>query len=400
MPEFICTVGTATGEVTQRVCSGESEDAVRAFLAEQDVLVLSLRRKMGLALPFMGGRRRISASEFLVFNQELKALLKAGLPILGSLDMLIDRQKNPVFRQALVEIRDEVSGGASLSESFEKKGGLFPPLFATSLASGERSGEIVHVLDRYIAYSENVAAVRQKIIAAAIYPLVLLVAMLIVIVVMISYVLPMFGGLFETMHVEVPVPTQILLGMSNWISEHFLMVIVLLGAASATFAWWKRTPAGARSLDRLRFALPLIGEVFHKYAVTRFTRTLGTLLSGGIPMVTALQISSRTVGNIVFAERLDEASRKVKEGGALWESLEATELVPEMAVGMIRVGESSGALTEMLDQVSEFLDSQIDQRIQTLLALMEPILLLGMAVVVGGLILAIYLPLMSGFSNG
>jgi type IV pilus assembly protein PilC len=348
----------------------------------------------------MGGRRRISASEFLVFNQELKALLKAGLPILGSLDMLIDRQKNPVFRQALVEIRDEVSGGASLSESFEKRGGLFPPLFATSLASGERSGEIVHVLDRYIAYSENVAAVRQKIIAAAIYPLVLLVAMLIVIVVMISYVLPMFGGLFETMHVEVPVPTQILLGMANWISEHFLMVIVLLGAASATFAWWKRTPAGARSLDRLRFALPLIGEVFHKYAVTRFTRTLGTLLSGGIPMVTALQISSRTVGNIVFAERLDEASRKVKEGGALWESLEATELVPEMAVGMIRVGESSGALTEMLDQVSEFLDSQIDQRIQTLLALMEPILLLGMAVVVGGLILAIYLPLMSGFSDG
>jgi type II secretory pathway component PulF len=150
----------------------------------------------------------------------------------------------------------------------------------------------------------------------------------------------------------------------------------------------------------MRFALPLVGEVFHKYAVTRFTRTLGTLLSGGIPMVAALQISSRTVGNIILSEKLDEAGRKVKEGGALWESLEATGLMPEMAVGMIRVGESSGALTDMLDQVSEFLDSQIDKRIQMLLALMEPVLLLGMAVVVGGLILAIYMPLMSGFSNG
>jgi type IV pilus assembly protein PilC len=400
LPEFICTVGTASGEVTQRVLTGESEEAVRAVLAEQDLLVLSLRRKLGLALPFMGGRRRVSAADFLVFNQELKALLKAGLPILGSLDMLIERQKNPVFRQALVDTRDEVRSGASLSEAFGNRGSLFPPLFATSLASGERSGEIVHVLDRYISYTENVAAVRQKIVTAAIYPLVLLVAMLIVVVVMIVYVLPMFGGLFETMNVDVPLPTQILLGMSDWITGHFFIMVLSLGSLAAAFAWWKRTPAGARALDRMRFALPLVGEVFHKYAVTRFTRTLGTLLSGGIPMVAALQISSRTVGNIILSEKLDEAGRKVKEGGALWESLEATGLMPEMAVGMIRVGESSGALTDMLDQVSEFLDSQIDKRIQMLLALMEPVLLLGMAVVVGGLILAIYMPLMSGFSNG
>lgn len=399
MAEFICTLATAGGQVVQRTMKGESEEAVRTALAEQDLLVLNLRRKVGLSLPFMGPRRHVSASEFLVFNQELAALIKAGLPILGSLEMLIERQKNPAFHQALVTILDEIRGGASLSEAFKNQGALFPPLFATSLASGERSGEIATVLERFISYSKSVAEVKKKIIAAAIYPLILMFAMMVVIFVMIIFVFPMFGEFFSTMKADLPLPTKILLGASGWLEQHYLLMFAGMAALAAGFVFWKRTPAGARRVDIIKFHLPIIGQILHYYAVTRFTRTLGTLLSGGIPMVSALQIASRTVGNIVFGEKLEAAGQRVQEGGSLWESLEATGLMPEMSVGMIRVGESSGSLTLMLDQVSEFLDEKIDQRIQTLLSLMEPVLLLVMAVVVGGLLLAIYMPLLSSFSS-
>ncbi|MCZ6599740.1 MAG: type II secretion system F family protein [Acidobacteria bacterium] len=399
MAEFICTLATAGGQVVQRTMTGASEEAVRTALAEQDILVLSLRRKMGLALPFMGPRRHVSASEFLVFNQELAALIRAGLPILGSLDMLIERQKNQAFHQALVSIRDDIRGGASLSEAFKNQGALFPPLFATSLASGERSGEIAAVLERYISYSQSVAEVKKKIIAAAVYPLILMFAMTIVIFIMIIFVFPMFGEFFSTMKADLPLPTKVLLGVSGWLEKHYLLMFGGIAVVVGGFLWWKRTPAGTRWVDSIKFRLPIIGQILHYYSVTRFTRTLGTLLSGGIPMVGSLQIASRTVGNSVFGEKLEEAGQRVQEGGSLWESLEATGLMPDMAVGMIRVGESSGSLTLMLDRVSEFLDEKIDQRIQTLLSLMEPVLLLVMAVVVGGLLLAIYMPLLSSFSS-
>jgi len=399
MPEFICRLATAGGQVVERTMTGASEAAVRAALAEQDFLVLTLRRKVGLALPFVGQRRHVSAGEFLVFNQELAALIRAGLPILGSLDMLIDRQKNPAFHQALITIRDDIRSGASLSEAFENQGALFPPLYATSLASGERSGEIASVLERYISYSQNVASVRKKIISAAVYPLILLIAMCVVVFIMVVFVFPMFGDFFTTMKADLPLPTKILLAGSGWLGKHWLLLLGALAAAVVAFLWWKRTPAGTRAVDSVKFRLPIVGQIIHYYAVTRFTRTLGTLLSGGIPMVGSLQIASRTVGNIVFGEKLEQAGLRVQEGGSLWESLEGTELMPEMAVGMIRVGESSGSLTLMLDRVSAFLDEKIDQRIQTLLALMEPVLLLVMAVVVGALLLAIYMPLLSSFSN-
>ncbi len=399
MPDFICKLATPTGQVIQREYSGESESALRASLADQDLLVLSVRRKLGLSLPFMGRRRRIGSAEFLVFNQELGALIKAGLPILGSLDMLIERQRNPVFKQALTEIRDDVRSGASLSEGFQGQGGLFPPLFATALASGERSGEIASVLQRYVKYTQSVAAVRKKIVSAAIYPAVLLVAMVVVIFVMLGFVFPKFSGFFDTMQADLPLPTVILLGVSGWVSQNWMLGLAVLGVAVAAFLLWKRTPGGQRWFDRFKFQIPVIGPIFHRYAVTRFTRTLGTLLAGGIPMVTSLQIASRTVGNTLFAERLEEAGRKVREGSSLWEALEETRLMSEMAVGMIKVGESSGALTEMLENVSQFQDDQIDARIQTLLSLMEPVLLLVMAVVVGALLLAVYLPLLSSFSS-
>lgn len=399
MPEFVCKLGTIEGQIIERTLTADSEAAARENLSQQEYLVLSVRRKLALSLPFVGGRRRISPAEFLVFNQELMALIKAGLPILGSLDMLIDRRKNVVFRQALIDIRDEVSSGSSLSEAFAARGDLFPPLFATSLASGERSGEIATVLRRYIAYAKNSAAVRKKIMAAAAYPIILVTVMVIMIYVMVAFVFPKFADFFSTMQADLPLPTVVLLGLSNWMAANNFWVILAGTVGLVAFLMWKRTERGVHFVDAAKFKIPIIGDIMHRYSVTRFTRTLATLIAGGIPMLNALQIASRTVGNSMFKERLDEVADKVREGNALWESLEATGLLSDMAVGMVKVGESTGSMTEMLDNVSELYEEVIEQRIQTLLSMMEPIILLVMAVVVGGVILAVYMPLLSAFSS-
>ena len=321
MPEFVCKLGTTDGQIVERVVTGDNEAALREDLSEQDFLVLSVKRKLALSLPFLGGARRVSANEFLVFNQELRALIQAGMPILGSLDMLIERRKNPVFKQALRDIREDVQGGSSLSEAFQARGDLFPSLYSSSLASGERSGEIGSVLERYIEYARSVAAVRKKILSAAAYPAILITAMIILVAVMVVYVFPSFDELFATMEADIPLATVILLAVSNWFASYYLWVFLFAVAGGVALMVWRRTEGGRRAFDLLQFRIPIIGDVMHKYAVTRFTRTLGTLLAGGIPMVTSLQISSRTVGNSVFSERLDEAARKVREGESLWESL-------------------------------------------------------------------------------
>jgi type IV pilus assembly protein PilC len=398
MPEFICRLGTTTGQIVQRVCSGETEQAVREELEQQDLLILSMRRKLGLALPF-SARRRIPATEFLLFNQELMALIRAGLPILASLDMLIERRKNPVFRRALVEIRDQVKGGASLSEAFEMQGDLFPRLYATSLASGERSGEIASVLRRYIDYTRSIASIRKRVIAASIYPIVLVLVMIAVISIIMVFVFPKFAGFFSDMKAELPLPTRILLGGSLWVRGHLLPVLILLIGAVTAAVLWVRTEGGRRGLDRYKIRVPLVGVILHRYALTRFTRTLGTLVAGGIPLVSALQTAGRTVDNTLFSERLDEAGRKVREGRSLWQSLDETGLMSDLSIEMIKVGESTGALTEMLDNISLFYENEIETRVQTLLSLLEPVLLLSMAVVIGGLLLAIYMPLLSSFSS-
>ncbi|MFQ5767661.1 MAG: type II secretion system F family protein [Acidobacteriota bacterium] len=399
MPEFVCKLGTATGDVVERTYSGDSEKTLRETLAEQDFLVLSIRRKLGLSLPFLGQHRRIPTTDFLVFNQELAALIKAGLPILSILDMLIERRKHPTFKQALIEIRDQVRSGVSLSEAFAAQGDLFPSLYAPSLASGERSGEIATVLQRYIEYSESIAAIRKKLISASVYPAILVSVMIIVIYIMMGHVFPQFTDFFSTMQADLPLSTVILLGVSNWVSRNNLFILVGGVVLVGGFVAFRRTETGRELLDRFKLQVPIMGPIFKKYSTTRFSRTLGTLLSGGIPLVMALQIASRTVDNRVFAESLKTVGRKVREGGALWEALEETGFLTDMAVEMVRVGESTGGLTAMLQNVSEFYESEIESRIQTLLSLLEPVMLVFMAVVVGGLLLAIYMPLLSSFSS-
>jgi type IV pilus assembly protein PilC len=401
MPEYIARVGTSDGTILERSFTAASEEALRADLAQREYLVLALRRKSGLGalLPDFRGRRSIRMKEFLLFNQELVALLKAGLPILAGLDILLERRKNPVFRKALAEIRDQVRGGASLSEAFDAQGDLFPKIYSSTLASGERSGEVPNVLGRYIAYQKTMLTLRRRVGSALIYPAFLLLLSFGVIFILITFVIPKFTEFYADFGADLPLITRVLVGFSGLVSANLVWLLAAAVGALLGFASWRRTPAGRRGVDRLKLRIPVIGSIFHRFAASRFLRTLSTLVAGGIPAVTAIGIAARAVGNSEFEARLLEVERKVREGGSLWQSIEGTVLFNDIAVEMTRVGESTGSLETMLANSADFYDEEIETQLSTVIALLEPLMLIGMGIVVGGMLLAIYLPLLQSYAQ-
>ena len=401
MPEFIARIGTADGTVMERDFVADSETALRAELQEQEYLILGIRKKsaLGRLLPDFTSRRSIKMSEFLLFNQEFAALIRAGLPILASLDILIERRKNPVFRRTLADIRDRVRGGASLSEAFDGQGEMFPKIYSSTLASGERSGEVASMLQRFITYQKTIGALRRKMISALIYPAVLLMLAFVVVGILLFFAVPKFVEFYADFGADLPLITKLLIGVSETMTNHALLIVGSLLAAAIAIRTWTRTDAGRLALDRLKIKLPVVGGIFHRFAVTRFVRTLSTLTAGGIPAVTALGISSRAVGNRAFELRLIEVERKVREGGSIWQSLDETQLFSDIAIEMTRVGEQTGALHEMLENISEFYDEEIETKLGTVMALIEPLMLIGMGIVIAFMLLAIYMPLMQSYSQ-
>jgi type IV pilus assembly protein PilC len=401
MPEFIAKVGTSDGTVMERTFTAASEDALRNDLQGKDYLVFKIRKKSGVVdlLPGFGAGRTVRMKEFLLFNQELAALIKAGLPIIASLEILTERRKNQAFKRALMDVRDKVRGGAALSEAFQGQGEMFPAIYPATLASGERSGEIASVLLRYINYQKTILALKRKVTTALIYPAILFVLMIGLIAILIIWVVPKFTDFYKDFGADLPLLTRALIGVSAFVTQKAVFVAALLALAAVLFRAWMRTPAGRLSLDRLVVRVPVIGGVFHRFAVSRFTRTLGTLIAGGIPVVTALEMSARAVGNLDFEQKLIDVERKVREGSSLWEALEATALFNDIAIEMTRVGESTGSLHDMLSNVSDFYDEEIETRIATIMVFIEPVMLVVMGSFVVLIMLAIYLPLLRSYAQ-
>jgi type IV pilus assembly protein PilC len=396
MTQFVCRMALPTGEIVERTVAAESEAALRHELEDKDMLILELRRQNPVLSAFGEAikiRPRIAAREFLFFNQEFSALLRAGLPILTSLDILIDRRKNLVFKRALADIRERVKGGEALSEAFAAQGELFPKLYAASLASGERSGELPSVLKRYIAYTRSILSIRKKVVGALIYPAILVCVSIVLVSLMTFYVIPSFSGLFKDLGTDLPWITQTMMDSALFLQSQWKPIVALLLGGVAAFVVWYRSPGGHVGFDRFKMRIPIFGDVFRDYAQNRFTRTFSTLLAGGIPLVTSLELASRAVGNAVLEMELMGVTVRVREGQPLWESLERTGYITEMAIEMIKVGESTGALVEMLDNASEFSEEEIDYKLSKMVTLIEPIMLVFMALVVTGMLLAFYLPL-------
>jgi type IV pilus assembly protein PilC len=400
MPEFLARLGTSDGSILERTFTSESEKALRVELQGQQYLVLGIRKKatVGSLVPGFG-KSGVKMKEFLLFNQELAALLRAGLPILTSLDILTERRKNPTFKKALLEVREKVRGGSALSEAFAEQGDLFPKIYCSTLASGERSGEIANVLTRYIAYQKTILTTRRKVTAALIYPACLFLLSIGVVGILVVFVVPKFMDFYGDLGADLPLITRVLIGVSTLVTDYGLVLAVALVGGSMALRAWIRTDKGRLGFDRFKLRIPLIGGILKRFAASRFVRTLGTLLAGGIPVVAALAIAARAVGNRVFEVALLEVERKVREGTGLWQALEDAGLFSDIAIEMTKVGESTGALSEMLVNVSDFYDEEIDSNLSTIMALLEPAMLIFMGLLVAMMMLAIYMPLLKSYST-
>jgi len=402
MPEYLCRVATTTGEVVERTYVATDEAALRRDLETNDLMLLDVRRSNTLLQQIARALRlkgSISSREFLVFNKELSALVRAGLPIVPCLDILLERRKNPAFRRALVDVRERVKSGESLSEAFTAQGDLFPPLYSASLASGERSGEMASVLVRFIDYTQRVLAIQRKVVSALIYPAILMLLSVGLVALMVFFIIPRFNEFLKDFGQDLPLLTQIVVGVALFSRQHWQVIVLAVVAGGMGLMMWGRTPTGRLFVDGLKLKIPLVGPVVQNYAQNRFTRTLGTLQAGGIPLVTSLELSSRAVGNTVFERELSEVTTKVREGQPLWESLDKTGLMSDINVQMVRVGESTGALVEMLQNASEFTDEEIDTQLSRLVTLIEPAMLVFMALIVATMLLSIYLPLIQLYGS-
>ncbi|HET7434000.1 MAG TPA: type II secretion system F family protein [Thermoanaerobaculia bacterium] len=393
MPQFIIRVGTPEGEIVERQVQASSSQAAQEELRRQGMHVFEARRgsvRMADFLPRTG--KVISTERFLLFNQELLALVRAGLPLLQSFDIMLERQKNPRFREVLEDIREKIKSGIALSDAFASYGDMFPPIYATSIRAGERSGDLEGVLRRFLKYQKMIVALRKRVVGALIYPAVLVGLSSAMVAIMITYVIPKFSEFFEGFGAELPWFTQLMINVANGTRSNIILIVVALVVGFVLFNRWI-SGTGRLLWDRFKLAIPLVGGILHRFAIMQFTQSLGTLLAGGTPMVPAIEIASQSVTNQLVASRISGIVQNVREGEPLWRSLETTGVISDLAVEMIKVGESTGALTEMLANVSEFYDEEIEARLSRMVAAIEPLILVIMGIVIAVLLYAFYLPL-------
>lgn len=393
--EFRCRLGTPGGGVVEQVFVAESEAHLRRELDEKGMLVLSLRPAGLLAgsLQGLGRRRRVSPREFLEFNQELATLIRAGMPLVQSLDLLRAGMSDPVFRPVLDSVHDRVKAGAQLSEAFAEHGDLFPRIYTASLMAGERSGNLETVVRRYVAYARLIGSARRRTISALIYPLVLILLAVVVVAIIVLRLVPAFSDFYASFDAELPLLTQVIVRGSMFIGDYLLLILLGIGAVVALAMTWFRRPGHRQQVDRLTLGLPWVGDLVRKFATSQMARTLATLLSGGIPLVQALDVTAGSVSNRHVARELDTMGQSVREGHSLAGTMRERGVFPEVAVKMTEVGESTGALQDMLNSLADFYDEELETSLNRFVTLVEPALLIILGIVIAGLLLALYMPL-------
>jgi type IV pilus assembly protein PilC len=393
--EFRCRLGTPGGEIIEGVYVAENEARLRREFEEKGLYVLAVQQpgRMalgGLALP---KRRRVPTRDFLIFNQELATLLKAGMPLVQSLDILRRRVSHVVFKGVLDDVYERVRGGNSLSEAFDAHGNLFPGVYTASLMAGEKSGNLEQVIRRYVAYVKVVSSVRRKTISALVYPAILLLLSCVVVAVIVLRVVPEFASFYAMNQEELPLSTRMLVSISNFALGYFgLLVLTILLTVAAGWAWLRR-PGHRERVDRWLLEVPALGPIARKFSTSQAARTLATLLGGGIPLVNAIDVSARSIQNQYLAKQLQLASQQVREGRALAVAMDESGAFPDVAIKMVEVGESTGALQEMLNSLADFFDEEIDTSLGRFVTLIEPTLLVIMGIVIAGLLLSLYMPL-------
>jgi len=401
MGQFLCRVADAEGRVFSHMEPATSLEEARQKLVERGLYVYSVESRGGRLAGLLRQRsgRQIGGSEFVILNQQFNTLIKAGLPILKSLDLLATRATAPKLRPVISQIRDRVREGKSLSEAVDEAG-VFSKVYSTAILAGEKSGNLPGVLDYYIAYQRVSTGVRKKILASLVYPTLLICVAVIIVTYLVTAVIPKFALLYHDLNVELPAPTRLLIALTVDYRFVFLGAVASLALAAAGIFLWSRTDEGGAAFDRFKFRLPVIGDTLLKFQVAQFSRTLSTLLTGGTPLVAGLQTASDAITSKLLRSTVSRSTQMVREGESLHGALASSGTVPELALDMIEVGESSGALAPMLNSVAEFYEEEVSLRLSTLVSLIEPILLIFMGLLVAFILISLYLPIFSFSMTG
>jgi type IV pilus assembly protein PilC len=406
MAEFVCRLGTPAGEIVTRTVEAAAVSEVRSRLEREGFKVFAITppRAEGLTTFTKQSRSRsgtrVKANDFLLFNQQLAALLRAGIPILQAISMLRRRATSVRLRAVLEEVEEGIRGGAALSQAFAAQGDIFPRIYTASILAGERSGALDEVLSRYVTYMRRSVALRRKIRGALAYPSFLLVASLGMVIFLVVYVVPRMSELFAGFGGKLPFVTQLVLGISGWITGNAFWGAPLIIVGSIALIIWSRTPPGRLTIDALMLKIPLAGKLLVQLAVAQASRSLATLLAGGITLVESWEIAAESITNLELRRRSSEILPMIREGQSFTESLEAAKWMPELALDMIGIGERSGSLREMLDEVATFYDAEGEVRLEQLTTTLEPAILVVMGGIVVVILLAIYLPIIESISSG
>jgi type IV pilus assembly protein PilC len=401
MGEFVCRVADADGRVFSHVEPANTLEEARQKLADRGLYVYSVESRGGRLLSLFRRRseRQIGGSEFLILNQQFNTLIKAGIPILRALDLLADRASSPRLRPVISKVRDMVREGKSLSEAVAEVG-VFSKVYSTAILAGEKSGNLSGVLDYYIAYQRVSTGVRKKILASLVYPVLLISVAIIIVTYLVTAVIPKFALLYRDLGVDLPTPTKILVAITVDYRFIILGIVAALAVAVVGVYLWSRTEDGGTAFDRFKFRLPVIGDTLLKFQVSQFSRTLATLLTGGTPLVAGLQTATDAITSKLLRSTVADSTQMVREGESLHGALAAKGVMPEMALDMIEVGESSGALAPMLNSVAEFYEEEVSIRLSALVSLIEPLLLIFMGLLVAFILISLYLPIFSFSLSG
>lgn len=394
MALYICKIGSADGKILEREFEAMNLEHLRETLVEQGFHVFDIRKK---SLQFMwkrgSARRRVDNKELLTFNQELLVLIKSGLPIIQVLDTILERVERSNLAEILKNVREEIKGGSSLSDAFERYPGAFSPLYVASIRAGERTGDLPQTIRRFILFLKKTEMFKRKVISALFYPAILLTAAFLAVTMLLVYVVPTFSQVYADSGSQLPLPTQMLIAFTSVLKKLFPFLVAGTVLGFYALRSWMRTPQGRYSADRFKLRIPFVGDVFQKYAVVGFTRTFATVLESGIPIVESMKMSVGTLNNRVLERKLLDAVVKVEEGTSLAVAIEGVRLFPPLALRMLGVGETTGSLEEMLGSISDYFEEEIDQRLSILSTAIEPAIMVIMGLVIGVIIITMYLPI-------
>ncbi|HEY8204721.1 MAG TPA: type II secretion system F family protein [Pyrinomonadaceae bacterium] len=407
MAEFVCRLGTPAGEIVTRTIEASAVPEARARLEREGFKVFNITppKAEGLtaftkATGGRGGRAHVKANDFLLFNQQLAALLRAGIPILQAISMLRRRATSVRLRAVLENVEEAIRGGAALSQAFASQGAMFPRIYTASILAGERSGALDEVLSRYVTYMRRSVALRRKIRGALAYPMFLLCASLGMVIFLTIYVVPRMSELFKGFGDKLPFVTQVVLGISGWLTGNVFWLAPLIIFVAIGLAIWSRTPQGRLTIDRLKLKIPIAGKLLVQLSVAQASRSLATLLAGGITLVESWEIAAESITNLELRRRSSAILPLIREGRSFTESLEDAGWLPALAIDMIGIGERSGSLREMLDEVATFYDAEGEVKLEQLTTTLEPAILVVMGGIVVVILLAIYLPIIESISGG